>query len=237
MTLDVEIKKRLRFYDLNFCCRIADEELHVLIGPSGGGKTTLLRMIAGLERPDEGRIRYDSEIWFDSQGKVNVPVQKRRLGYVFQEYTLFPHLNLLENVSFACNDKNEALKLMEMLGIAGLKNRKPHQVSGGERQRCAICQAVVRKPRLLLLDEPFSALDCITRRKLRDDIHVLRSQMACPIIYVTHDLTEAFALADAIWPLEEGKINKNWLRNAIVPMASARQPAKGVRLQKLAVAQ
>lgn len=237
MMLDVRIKKRLRGYDLDIGFSIPDEALHVLIGPSGGGKTTILRMIAGLDKPDMGRITYGSEVWYDSVRGIDLPVQERGLGYVFQEYTLFPHLNLLENAAFACKDKGEVLRCMDLLGIGHLRNQKPHQVSGGERQRCAICQAVARKARLLLLDEPFSALDCVSRRKLRDDMRILRGQTTSPLIYVTHDLTEAFALADAIWPVVEGKIDKNWLAGALAPVPSLTHAARGGRLQKLALAQ
>lgn len=237
MALDIQIKKRMRHFDLNLNIRIPDNELHALIGPSGGGKTTLLRLIAGLDQPDEGRISFGSEVWYDSLAGIQLPAQKRGLGYVFQEYTLFPHLSLLENAAFACKDTKEALRLMDLLGIAHLKNQKPHQVSGGERQRCAICQAVARKSKLLLFDEPFSALDCVTRRRLRDDIRMLREQTSSPMVYVTHDLTEAFALADAIVPVVDGRIDQNWLQSAIEPVYAAGNTARGVRRRKLALAQ
>src|SRR3974390_1074891 len=158
MALNVTIKKKLAYFDLEVEFTCPDERTLVLIGPSGGGKTTLIRIIVGLERPDEGRIICQGETWFDSEGDIRMPPQKRRLAYFFQEYALFPHLTLLENSAFAADDKREAEDLLERFGIGHLRNRKPHMVSGGERQRCALCQAMARRPRVLLLDEPFSAL-------------------------------------------------------------------------------
>ena len=236
MTLDVCIKKRLNYFDLdiNFSC--PDEELLAMIGPSGSGKTSIIRMIAGLDRPDEGQISYGNEVWFNSLRQIFIPPQKRRLGYVFQDYTLFPHLTLRENAAFVAPDRKRADDLLEMFGISHLRDRKPEKVSGGERQRCAICQALARNPRALLLDEPFSALDFITRRKLREDIKLIRNEITFPIIYVTHDISEAFALADELLPVVEGKVDKDWLQRAITPAPSAGVPAKAARTPRLALA-
>jgi molybdate transport system ATP-binding protein len=219
MALRVCIKKKLNYFDLdiNFSC--FPEELLAMIGPSGSGKTCIIRMIAGLEIPDEGRISYGNEVWFDSSQKIYVAPQKRRLGYVFQDYTLFPHLTLRENAAFAARDRKQADYLLELFGISHLRDRKPNRVSGGERQRCAICQALARNPRALLLDEPFSALDFMNRRKLRKDVKLLRDEMTFPVIYVTHDIQEAFSLADEILPVVDGKIDKSWLQRSISPAA------------------
>jgi len=159
MTITASFKKRLKYFDLNISFSCAKRNMVVMIGPSGGGKTTTIRMLAGLEKPEEGRIVFGDEVWFDSLRRINVPTQKRRLGYVFQDYNLFPHLNLYDNAAFAAVDKGEIDDLFELFKINHLRQRKPHMVSGGERQRCAICQALARHPRILLLDEPFSALD------------------------------------------------------------------------------
>lgn len=237
MTLQVTLKKQLPTFsiDLDFAC--TDEKLLVLIGPSGGGKTTLIRMIAGLERPDEGRIVYRDRTWFDSSrgGTVFLPPQRRGLGYVFQEYTLFPHLNLFENAAFAAADKKEIETLFETFGIAHLRNRKPHQVSGGERQRCALCQAIARRPKILLLDEPFSALDVVTRRSLREEIKRIKGTLSCPILYVTHDINEALYLADEILPLVEGRIDRGWLQRTIAGVPPAEAAPKAARQQRLAL--
>jgi molybdate transport system ATP-binding protein len=236
MALLVCIKKKLNYFDLdiNFSC--FPEELLAMIGPSGSGKTSIIRMIAGLETPDEGRINYGDEVWFDSSQNIYVPPQKRRLGYVFQDYTLFPHLTLRENAAFATRDRRRADDLLEMFGISHLCDRKPHMVSGGERQRCAICQALARNPRALLLDEPFSALDFMNRRKLREDVKRLRDEITFPVLYVTHDIQEAFSLADEILPVVEGKIDKDWLQRSIscAPLTGA--PAKAARATRLALA-
>ncbi len=235
MTLQVELKKRLKYFDLDISFSCAAEEMLVLIGPSGGGKTTIIRMLAGLERPAEGEIIFDSEVWFDSRQRINLPPQKRRLGYVFQDYTLFPHLNLYENAMFAAVRKQEVDELFETFNINHLSDRKPHMVSGGERQRCAICQALARHPRLLLLDEPFSALDAITRRGLREELKNLKGKFSCPIIYVTHDINEALFLADEILPVVEGKNDDGWMQRTITREPGTGSIAKGAREPRLAL--
>jgi molybdate transport system ATP-binding protein len=207
----------------------------VMIGPSGGGKTTIIRMLAGLETPDEGQVIFGDEVWFDSARRINVTPQKRRLGYVFQDYNLFPHLNLLDNAAFAAVDKKEVDELFELLKISHLRKRKPHMVSGGERQRCAICQALARHPRLLLLDEPFSALDVVTRRGLREELKNLKGRLSCPIIYVTHDIHEALFLADEILPVVDGKIDRGWMQRTITREPGEAVQAKGAREPRLSL--
>lgn len=220
MELNVTIKKKLRDFDLEIALICPNEELLAVIGPSGSGKTTIIRMVAGLEKPDEGRITFGDEVWFDSARRIFMPPQKRRLGYVFQDYTLFPHLTLRENAAFAADSSSRVDELLDMMGISHIHTRKPNRVSGGERQRCAICQALARKPRVLLLDEPFSALDFVTRRKLKEDLKALKSDITFPVIYVTHDIAEALSLASRLLPVVDGKINKEWLAGAIAPAAT-----------------
>ena len=222
MALDLKVQKRLKYFDMDLSLSCDDGRMLVLIGPSGGGKTTLVRMVAGLSKPDEGVIAFDGETWFDSARGINVSPQKRRIGYVFQEYTLFPHLNIYENAAFAAVDKKEAEELLELFGIAHLRGRKPHLVSGGERQRCALCQALARHPRMLLLDEPFSSLDVVTRRGLRGELKSLKKELDFPILYVTHDIGEALFLADDILPIVDGRIDREWMQRTI-----AREPAVG----------
>ncbi len=213
--LQVSVRKRLKYFDLDISFSCPEEKLLVMIGPSGAGKTMLIRLIAGLEKPDEGRIALGEEVWFDSRQGISLPPQKRGLGYVFQEYTLFPNLSLYQNAAFAATDLKLVDHLLDRFGIAHLRDRKPRMVSGGERQRCAICQALARNPRLLLFDEPLSALDALTRRKLREEIKGLKNTFAFSTVYVTHDLNEAFFLADELITLVEGKINKRWLQMMI----------------------
>jgi len=236
MTVDAFLKKKLKYFDLDISFSCAGKNMVVMIGPSGGGKTTVIRMLAGLDRPDEGKINFGNEVWFDSSCGVNVAVQQRRVGYVFQDYNLFPHLNLLDNAAFAAVDKKEVEALFEIFQIRHLKKRKPHMVSGGERQRCAICQALARHPRLLLLDEPLSALDTVTRRALRLELRNLKKTLSCPIIYVTHDINEALFLADEILPLVEGKNDENWLNRMLAREPSGDNSLRGVREPKIALA-
>lgn len=207
----------------------------VMIGPSGGGKTTIIRMLAGLEKPDEGLIVFGDEVWFDSLRQINAKPQLRRLGYVFQDYNLFPHLNLFDNAAFAAVDRKEVDVLFDLFKISHLRERKPHLVSGGERQRCAICQALARHPRLLLLDEPFSALDVVTRRGLREEINNLKGRLSCPIIYVTHDINEALFLADEILPVVDGKIDEGWLQRTITRDPLEGAVTKGAREPRLSL--
>jgi molybdate transport system ATP-binding protein len=231
MTIRASFKKKLKYFDLDISFSCAKENMMVMIGPSGGGKTTIIRILAGLEKPDDGQLIFGNEVWFDSMRRVNIVPQKRRLGYVFQNHPLFPHLNLYDNAAFAAVDKKEVDELFEIFKISHLRKRKPHMVSGGEQQRCAICQALARHPRLLLLDEPFSALDAVTRRGLREELKNLKGGASFPIIYVTHDITEALYLADEILPVVEGKIDNQWMQRMIsgapleeVTLRAARKP-------------
>jgi len=235
MTIAASFKRRLKYYDLDLSFTCATNKMMVMIGPSGGGKTTIIRMLAGLETPDEGQVIFGEEVWFDSTRRINVTPQKRRLGYVFQDYNLFPHLNLLDNAAFAAVDKKEVDELFELLKISHLRKRKPHMVSGGERQRCAICQALARHPRLLLLDEPFSALDVVTRRGLREELKSLKGRLSCPIIYVTHDIHEALFLADEILPVVDGKIDRGWMQRTITREPGEAVQAKGAREPRLSL--
>lgn len=211
MDLTVRIKKRLPLFELDVSFACPAENLLALVGPSGAGKTTIIRIIAGLDKPDEGIITFKGQSWVDTEKKIFLPPQERRLGYVFQEYTLFPHLNIYRNVCFAAKDQDLVKELMKGLGIWELKDRKPQMVSGGERQRCAIAQALARQPRVLLMDEPFSALDLNTRRKLRQQVKSMKNDLAIPVIHVTHDIDEALFLADDILPLIKGRVMKKWM--------------------------
>ena len=235
MTISASLKKRLKYFNVNVMFSCASKSMMVMIGPSGGGKTTIIRMLAGLTKPDEGQVVFGDEVWFDSVRHIDVKPQKRRLGYVFQDYNLFPHLNLLDNAAFAAVDKHEVDELFELFKISHLRKRKPHMVSGGERQRCAICQALARHPRLLLLDEPFSALDVVTRRGLREELKNLKGRLSCPIIYVTHDINEALFLADEILPVVDGKIDEGWMQRTITREPGEGAATKGAREPRLSL--
>lgn len=235
MILQVSVRKRLKFFDLEVSFNCEDREMLVMIGPSGGGKTTIVRMIAGLVTPDEGRIVYGDEVWFDASRGINLPPRKRKVGYVFQDYTLFPHLNLYRNAAFAAVDRGDVDGLLTLFGIDHLRDRRPDKVSGGERQRCAICQALARRPRVMLLDEPFSALDVVTRRSLREELRDMRSGLSFPVVYVTHDIQEALFLADEILPIVEGKVDRGWMQRTITREPSLGTVSRAVREPRLSL--
>jgi molybdate transport system ATP-binding protein len=211
MALEVRVKKALSSFVLDVSLTAERGDLKVITGPSGAGKTTVIRIIAGLERPDEGYITYRGEVWVDRGRGIFMPSQKRRLGFVFQDYTLFPHLTVYQNVAFAAQDRKDVEKLLRLFGIWNVRDSKPNRISGGERQRCAICQNLARKPRVLLLDEPFSALDLENRRRLRRELKALKEKLSIPIIHVTHDLNEALYLGDEVLSMVKGQLDHDWL--------------------------
>jgi len=215
MALEVDIMKSLPEFDLEVSFTCKKGELNVFIGPSGAGKTTLIRIIAGLEKADKGYIAHDGDIWVDTKQGIYLPPQKRQLGYVFQEYTLFPHLSVYNNVAFAAPEEGEIERLLKVFGIWHLKDAMPNKISGGERQRCAICQNLARQPHVLLLDEPFSALDLPIRKKLRQELKMLKKDLSFPMVYVTHDLPEALFLGDNVLPIVKGKIVPAWLQDQL----------------------
>ena len=195
--------------DVRLSC--APGELLALVGPSGSGKTTILRAIAGLTRPAQGRVACGGEVWLDTAKGVFVPPHLRRAGLVFQSYALFPHMDALANVAAALGhlpaaDRRErAAALLASVHLQGLEERRPSELSGGQQQRVALARALAREPAVLLLDEPFSAVDRRTRRALHDEIAALRRILKIPIVLVTHDLGEVAALADRVSVLDAGE--------------------------------
>jgi len=186
---------------VDFSC--GDGCLLALTGPSGCGKTTIIRALAGLIQPDKGSIKYGRTDWYNRNKKIFLQPRKRKVGYVFQEHTLFPHLSVRKNIGFACKDQKRITALLELLRIRHLEDSKPGVISGGERQRTALAQALASTPDVLLLDEPFSALDSQTRSRLCTELLQLKKQLGIPIILVTHDLNEARLLADQHIYLEQ----------------------------------
>lgn len=189
------------------CCA---GELLAVVGPSGGGKTTLLRMIAGLNHPQTGEIRCGEHVWF---GKgINLTPQQRHLGYVPQHYGLFPNLSAQANIVAGLDHlpksqrRARALQWLELVNLHGLPERLPHQLSGGQKQRVALARALAREPSVLLLDEPFSALDRETRERLYIELARLKSQLQIPVIMVTHDINEALLLADKLVLISQGQM-------------------------------
>jgi molybdate transport system ATP-binding protein len=179
-----------------------------LSGPSGAGKTTILRMLAGLADPDRGRIDVNGETWFDSDRRIRLSPQKRSIGFVFQDYALFPNLSVRQNVAYATgkNDAGWIDELLELTGLSALQHRLPATLSGGQKQRAALARAIARKPALLLLDEPLSALDAGLRGQLQDDLAALHRRFGLTTLLVSHDIGEVFKLARHVLRLERGKI-------------------------------
>jgi molybdate transport system ATP-binding protein len=206
--------------DVTFSCGLG--KTLALIGPSGAGKSTILRTIAGLHHGAHGRIACDGEVWLDSQAHVDRPPHERHVGLVFQSYALFPHLSARGNVEIALGHlpggarRAAADALLARANLAGLEGRKPAELSGGEQQRVAVARALARDPRVLLLDEPFSAIDRRTRRRLQADLIGLRQDVRAPIILVTHDLDEAMGLADEVVVLDRGRILQQGLVRDVV---------------------
>ena len=194
------------------CSFVVRQGITVLFGPSGSGKTTILRSIAGIVEPDEGRIELGEQVYFDSAKGINVPIQRRRIGFVFQEYLVFPHLTAVQNVAYAIRSAtlkgrhDRALELLDMLGIAYASDRRPHHLSGGEQQRVALARALGSEPAILLLDEPLSALDATTRLRLLGEIVELQRKLRIPFLYVTHSPADAVRAGDSALILNAGRI-------------------------------
>jgi len=193
---------------LDVAFRVEHGELLALVGHSGSGKTTLLRTIAGLWRPEVARVTVDGTSWLDTAARIDLPTHHRRVGIVFQNYALFPHMTAAQNVMAAMDvaDRYEALRILDLVNLHGLGSRKPAQLSGGQQQRVAVARALARKPQALLLDEPFSAVDRATREKLYGEIIALRAHLAMPVVLVTHDMNEAQLLADRMVVIEQGRV-------------------------------
>jgi len=202
--LSVSITKSLSHYTLHIDFKM-EKETTILFGPSGSGKTTILQCIAGLIQPDHGHIILDNKSLF-AEGMKPIPIHQRNIGYVFQDYALFPHMTVQKNIEYGMKNIEFVQQLMNVLGINHLLKKYPHEVSGGEKQRIAFARALATEPRLLLLDEPFSALDTQTKIECHNELLRLRKLWDIPIIIVTHDIEEAKLLGDRILHLESGKI-------------------------------
>jgi len=194
--------------DLN----IAEGDFVSIFGESGAGKTTFLRILAGLIQPQEWYIEVDGEVWFDSRQRTNRPVQLRRTGFVFQESSLFPHMTVRANLEYACSDKKERSSIeewMQTMGLKGLEDQKPDKLSGGQKQRVALIRALINQPKILLLDEPLSGLDIQARLNLQDEIIKVYQKTRTTTVLVSHDLPEVFKMSKKVLVLDHGKIIKS----------------------------
>jgi molybdate transport system ATP-binding protein len=213
--LCLAVGKRLPHFDLEVSLQLKPGEVFCLVGPSGSGKTTLLRIIAGLTRPDSGSISLGKRVWVDARSEVFLAPRRREVGLVFQDYPVFPHLTVRKNVAFAAKDPALVPDLLDRFGIGHLADRMPEAISGGERQRTAVCQALARQPRVLLLDEPFSALDLDSRIQARRSFWDLAREQGICVLLITHDLMDAVAGRGRVAALIKGRLDPAWLENRL----------------------
>jgi molybdate transport system ATP-binding protein len=213
--IHIDIQKKLFSaqgeFILDLKLNIQQGEFISLFGQSGAGKTTLLRCLAGLERPDSGSIKVNGETWYDSQSSRWLAARHRRAGYMFQDYALFPNMTVRGNLEFALRPEGErkrVAELIELMGLGELQQRKPATLSGGQKQRVALARALAAEPSLLLLDEPFSALDHATRVRLQDEVMRMQRHYGLTTVMVSHDISEVYKLSQRVLVIENGTIAK-----------------------------
>jgi molybdate transport system ATP-binding protein len=221
MLIQVGVKKRLsaqgRVFDLSVDFAASSERV-VLFGPSGSGKTLTLQILAGLVTPDAGRIVVGDRVLFDKDQDVNVPARHRAIGYVPQDYALFPHVNVADNVGFGLprrwpwglgpEDRRGVTKLLEIFELTDMRHALPRDLSGGQRQRVALARALSRRPSLLLLDEPFSSLDALLRVKMRQELLRIKERFTIPVVLITHDPEDVAALAETVVVYDHGRVSQ-----------------------------
>ncbi|WP_075258161.1 sulfate/molybdate ABC transporter ATP-binding protein [Herbaspirillum camelliae] len=222
MSLDLQIQKQLRAGDRRFeldLSLVSASQRIVLYGPSGAGKSLTLKAIAGLMRPDSGHIRLNGRTLFDSSADIDLPVQGRNVAYLFQDYALFPHLSVAQNIAFGLargcfNLRRPALhpavaKWLRAFELDDIAHSRPAQISGGQRQRVALARALVAEPDILLLDEPFSALDLGLRERMRTELAELQAHLQVPMLLITHDPADVEALGQAVFELRDGRLHQS----------------------------
>jgi len=211
MSIGIRLFKEVRGFTLDVQWEIGNE-LVSLFGFSGSGKTMTLQLIAGLMRPDAGYIRVNGKPYFDSSSRLDVKTRERRVGYVFQHYALFPHMSVSKNIAYGLTGRDASgraervREMIDLFQLDGLEQAFPSEISGGQKQRVALARALIGKPELLLLDEPFSALDRPIRVKMQNVIKDTRSEFAIPVLLVTHDFSEVQKMADRVIVYSEGKV-------------------------------
>lgn len=221
--LEARFEKKLWHFTLDLQLKV-DNQILVLWGPSGSGKTTVLNCLAGLLRPSSGFIKLNGQTLYYSGEKINVPTRFRNVGYLFQDYALFPHMTVKQNVLYGLKSKQlnqngsapDPVELLNSFGVGHLIDRYPRQLSGGEKQRVALARALAAQPRLLLLDEPFSALDKNTKTNLRQELKKLHRQWQIPFVLVSHDEADASLLGDVIVAMEKGQSRETSIKALLI---------------------
>ncbi len=210
--IEVKLKKKLFSFELNVDFCIERSSFVCFFGPSGAGKTTILRLIAGLDKPDSGYISVNGKVWYSSKDNIDLPVRLRKIGFVFQDYALFENMSVAKNIEFALDSKTDAKfvdELLELVHLTEYKNQKISVLSGGQKQRLALVRALARKPELLLLDEPMSALDLSLRIALQDELLLLQKKFNTTAIMVSHEISEVAKLSEYVYIIEQGSIIKH----------------------------
>lgn len=221
--------------DLNVDLQIERGELITLYGPSGAGKTSILRMIAGVFSPDEGGITVNGVTWLDTEKKICLTPQKRGVGIVYQDYALFPNMSVAENIRYGLSKDQSDNFVDELIGLMeldGLRDKKPHLLSGGQKQRVALARAIVRKPTLLLLDEPLAALDTELRMRMQQYILQAQRRYGFTTILVSHDILEVYRLSNKVCVLKEGKIVRTGPPDSVIPLQTIRDMIQGLGGEK-----
>lgn len=210
--LELDIRARLQGFVLDIALQTQNGEILGLFGPSGTGKSLTLRAVAGLLRPEAGRIVLNGRVLFDADAGVDAPPEARRVGYVPQNYALFPHLTVTGNIAYGlverpkCERRTQVAEMVRLMRLEGMEGRRPHELSGGQQQRVALARALITGPELLLLDEPFAALDGAIRSRLQNELLTIQNRFRIPTLLVTHDLGEAYALSDRLAIIENGRV-------------------------------
>ncbi|EKT0454277.1 sulfate/molybdate ABC transporter ATP-binding protein [Campylobacter jejuni] len=219
--------------NLNFKKDIESGKITALFGESGAGKTTLLKIIAGLIKPKFGRIEVYNELWFDSSKNFSLALQKRKIGFVFQDYALFPNMNVKENIGYGASSKAKVGELLALMGLENLAKIYPKHLSGGQAQRVALARALAREPKILLLDEPLSALDFKMRANLQDELAKILEYFKISTLLVSHDLAEIYKLSHRVLELKNGTIIKDFPKNIFFTHSniSAKLHLSGVLLE------
>jgi molybdate transport system ATP-binding protein len=236
--LEVRVKRKLPGFSLEVNFSVDHQPLSIM-GPSGSGKTMTLQCIAGLLQPDEGYIRLNNKVLFDSANRINLPPQMRKVGFVFQNYALFPHFTVNQNIAFGLRQdhkqgsKQAISQLLDKLNIRGLEQRYPRQLSAGQQQRVAVARAIVSDPEILLLDEPFSALDTIVRERLQFELKALHNFYRGTVLFVTHDLAEAYSIGSKIAVYEAGRIAQFEDKERVIASPASRSVAKLTGIKNL----